>query len=505
MPDDASIPHVLQSGEVLLDRYVVGEPIAEGGMAAVRRGRDRQNSRPVALKVLYPHYEENETVRTRFIDEGRIQSLLSHPNIVEVYDIVRRPALAIVMEFVDGPTLDDYLDAQGPLGVDQILDVMLPVLSAIGFAHSQGVIHRDIKPSNVLLEPTDHGLVPKIMDFGVAKFDRDEELTEAGTTVGTLHYMSPEQILGADDIDGRADIYSLGVTIYKLCTGELPFNASTEFTLMMAQVEAEPTPPGEVFEEVAPELEEVVLRALEKEPERRFQSVRDLTSALLALRESLYEYAETDTDTAPIPRDLIAYAMEADEVAVDRTGELPMDAIEKAARMLAEGSEAGLDTTLELAAERIEASVRQDRKRAQTEPIEERDVGNSTTATAERLPAEEVPTDTREEVESGDTDHDKPLSEETTRPYHKDDLERAPTDPLAGASEPATDPLELAETNEESSEKIDKPEDNSAKAPRDEYNSEEPGAIEKRSRAFWLALIGAVAVVVAVGLSLLIF
>lgn len=312
----------LDPGQVVRGRYVIDKQIASGGMAAIHRAHERPSGRPVALKALYPYYSENPVVCTRFLDEGRIQRYLNHPNIIDVFEIIEEPPLAIVMEYIDGPSLEEYLSEHGPLSVPQLLSVMLPVLSAVGFAHQQGVIHRDIKPSNILLERAPFGFTPKVMDFGVAKVLRGQDLTADGTTVGTLHYMSPEQIVGSKNIDGRADIYSLGVTIYKLCTGEVPFNAATEFALMMAQVEATPTPPSKLQPGVPRRLEEIILRALAKRPDGRFQTVRELTTALLELRPRAHSDDTTDTLTAPLPADLLRHAMMADQVATDRTEEL---------------------------------------------------------------------------------------------------------------------------------------------------------------------------------------
>ncbi|MGM0558391.1 MAG: serine/threonine-protein kinase [Myxococcota bacterium] len=317
-----------QPGDILFDRYRVEAKIADGGMSTVYRCLDLHTRNKVALKVLYEVYNDKPVIRTRFIDEGRIQQMLTHPNIVDVYDVQESPdLLGIVMELVAGPTLEDHLEARGTLSTDTILRHGLPVLSAIGFAHSKGVIHRDIKPSNILLKPTSRGMVPRVMDFGVAKLVRGKDLTATGTTVGTLHYMSPEQIVGSKDIDGRADIYSLGCTLYKLCTGDVPFNAATEFALMMAQVEAPPTPPSELNPDVSPALEKVILRCLAKRPDDRYPSVKDLTLAMLELRS---DASEGDTDTIPISQDLLDYAMNADEVAIDRTGIIDVAALTEA-------------------------------------------------------------------------------------------------------------------------------------------------------------------------------
>ncbi len=291
-------------------------------MASIYLAVDESTRVEVAIKVLFSYYSDNAVIRARFLDEGRIQAMLRHPNIVHVYRVVANPLLCFVMEFVDGETLEDYLKNVGWLNDQEVLEVMLPVMSAIGLAHSKGIIHRDLKPSNILVQSTARGLIPKVMDFGVAKVTSGRDLTAAGTTVGTLHYMSPEQIVGSRSIDGRADIYSLGVTLFKLVTGEVPFNASTEFALMMAQVEAAPVAPSSIRAGVSPRMEKIILRALEKEPAKRFQSISEFTSALMTLGD---DPSVMDTDTISIPRELLEYAMMADEVATDRTAEYTME------------------------------------------------------------------------------------------------------------------------------------------------------------------------------------
>ncbi len=431
---DKSTAGTLEPGEVLLDRYVVEEQVAEGGMAAVHRVHDRRTGRKVALKVLYPFYSQNEVVRMRFLDEGRIQRYLDHPNIIDVYEIIEQPQLSILMEFIDGPTLEEYLVEQGPLDNQELLELMLPVLSAVGFAHHQGIIHRDIKPSNILLDPTPAGMVPKIMDFGVAKVERGKDLTEAGTTVGTLHYMSPEQIVGSKDIDGRADIYSLGVTIYKLCTGDVPFNASTEFALMMAQVEARPTPPRELRPEVSEQLEQIILKALSKKPHGRFRSVKELTSALLELEDNRVDLDQTDTDTAPIPAELLEYAMMADEIAVDRTGELDITRFQDL--ITTEREQPAVDSadeTMQLDAKRLQEQILQDRGAGQessadstmTMPVERPKAAGSVDSKERTQPFDRPSADDGEELPADTSSERRALSQETTQRFQKDELERS--------------------------------------------------------------------------------
>ena len=309
----------LTTGQLVLGRYRVERQIDEGGMASIYLAYDLQARQWVAIKCLYKIYSQSDVVRARFIDEGRIQMMLQHPHIVRVHQLLEQPTLAFVMEYIHGRTLEELLVERGVMETGEILEVMLPVLSALGLAHSRHIIHRDLKPSNILIERVGATWHPKVMDFGVAKLQRSDNLTATGTTVGTLHYMSPEQIVGSKKIDGRADIYSIGITLYKLCTGDVPFNAATEFALMMAQVEAPPRPPSQINRAISPEFEAVILKALAKRPEDRYQNIRDFTSALLALRD---EYGKETIDTINIPSFLLDYAMAADQIAVDKTDEI---------------------------------------------------------------------------------------------------------------------------------------------------------------------------------------
>ncbi len=323
MSTSETMPESIRAGMLFCERYRIERRLDDGGMATIYLARDESQDELVAIKVLFDRYSDNEVVRARFLDEGRIQAMLDHPNIVHVHRIITDPLLCFVMEYVDGNTLEEYLQENAPLDEAEIVDLMMPVMSAIGFAHNKGIVHRDLKPSNVLLDKGGAYLEPKVMDFGVAKISRGKELTIDGTTVGTLHYMSPEQIVGSSDIDGRADIYSLGCSLYKLCTGEVPFNASSEFALMMAHVEAEPTPPSELRSDLSSRMEEIILRALEKKPDRRFQTIKEMTAELIELADSGDE--ERITITRPIPGHILKFAMDADEVANDKTQEMRLE------------------------------------------------------------------------------------------------------------------------------------------------------------------------------------
>lgn len=430
----AQHPHsqnrTLNPGTVVRGRYVVEEKIAEGGMASIHRTLDRKTGKHVALKALYPYYCEQPVVCTRFLDEGRIQRYLEHPNIIDVFEVIETAPLAIIMEYIQGPTLEEFLAERGPLSTQEILNLMLPVLSAVGFAHQKGIIHRDLKPSNILLEETPTAWVPKVMDFGVAKVTRGQDLTADGTTVGTLHYMSPEQIVGSKGIDGRADIYSLGVTLYKLCTGDVPFNAATEFALMMAQVEAPPTPPTQLRPEVSAQLEAIILRTLAKKPDDRFQNIGELTGALLELKEQSEAVDPTETLTLQFPEELLRHAMMANEVAVDRTSEL--DILESAE--FAQHAHAGAATVERAPGGSLEPTMQLDRGRLRQKILADREGAQSLRGEDLRRIRESLP----------DTKDTRPLERETTRERNTPDS-RAFTRPF---QRPTVPPSESAETTE---------------------------------------------------------
>lgn len=405
MPNKEPTAESIHPGMLYCGRYRIEEHLATGGMATVYRASDTDsNDEQVAIKVLFGRYSDNDVVRARFLDEGRIQSMLDHPNIVGVQRIISEPVLSFVMEYIDGETLEDYLQREAPLDERDILDLFMPVMSAVGFAHSKGIVHRDLKPSNVLLREAGGYLEPKVMDFGVAKVSHGKDRTADGTTVGTLHYMSPEQIVGARDIDGRADIYSLGCSLYKLCTGDVPFNASTEFALMMAQVEAPPTPPSDIRDDISEMLEQIILRALAKEPEHRFQTIKEMTSRLMELGDNS---GQRDTITRQIPAQLLQYALEADEVVRDQTDEIRLaptttdqhpqigaDDIDEAARTLELSSSA----IREIETDRLRA---QRRKSGETRSLPQVDAAAQSTADADET-VEQMAVDRVEELRRTD-------------------------------------------------------------------------------------------------------
>jgi eukaryotic-like serine/threonine-protein kinase len=265
--------------DVLVDRYELGPVLGQGGMARVYRGLDRQLRRQVAIKVLAPPFDRDREFVERFQREARAAAGLSHPNIVAVFDSGSDDGTHfIVTELVDGETLADRLRRDGPMPSGEAVAVAVHVARALAAAHERGLIHRDIKPGNVMLLPD--GRV-KVVDFGIARAAGSDTLTNTGVVLGSTAYLSPEQA-GGQPVDERADLYALGCVLYEMLTGQVPFSADTPIATMYRHVNEDAPPPSTVAP-VQPELEDVVLRCLEKDPKRRFASAAELEAALLAV------------------------------------------------------------------------------------------------------------------------------------------------------------------------------------------------------------------------------
>ncbi len=271
------------TGELLGGRYSMLDTIGEGGMATVYRATDTFLQRTVAIKVLRPQYASDAEFRERFRREAQSAAALSHPNIVNVYDVGRdNGSNYIVMECVDGRTLNDIITSEGRLSADRTAEYSMQILDALGHAHSNGVIHRDIKPHNILI--TRDGRV-KVTDFGIARAVSASALTETGRVIGTVNYTSPEQARGAA-ATAESDIYSLGVVMYEMLTGRLPFAGDTPVSVALKHVQEEPTPLSLVNPGVPPEFERVVMRALAKSPDDRWRTARSFKSAIVRARQA---------------------------------------------------------------------------------------------------------------------------------------------------------------------------------------------------------------------------
>ena len=256
-----------------IGQYEILDLLGDGGMGSVYRGRDPRFDRPVAIKVLHPQLARDPGIVERFRSEAVIQAKLRHPSIVMVHDFVAEGAvLAIVMEMIEGTSLAGVLEkARGPMAPARAVRLMTQILSAMAYAHRQQLVHRDIKPSNVLVELLDGEEVAKVMDFGIAKILGTEKLkTATGATMGTLSYMSPEQVRSPKNVDARSDIYSLGVVLYEMLTGRTPFDADSEYELMDRIVREEPPVPSRVIQGIPPSFDAVVRRAMAKQPEDRY-------------------------------------------------------------------------------------------------------------------------------------------------------------------------------------------------------------------------------------------
>ena len=240
--------------------------------------------RLVALKVLAPYLVQDPEILERFRFEARNQAQLVHPNITMVYSfLVEDEQAFLVLEFIDGETLESRINREGRIVAMEALPIFRKILGALGYAHSKGVIHRDIKPGNIAF--TSEGNV-KIMDFGIAlNIEETGRLTRTGHILGTPHYMAPEQILG-QEVTFRTDIYALGITLFEMLTGRLPFDSKSDFEVRVAQINHPPPSPRSFgYQDITPELEEVILKALAKEPEERFASAGEFLQALEAAVE----------------------------------------------------------------------------------------------------------------------------------------------------------------------------------------------------------------------------
>lgn len=277
-----------EPGDVVGDRYRVVRRIGIGGMGAVYEARHVETQRAVAIKVLLPHLTEDERLAFRFGQEARISASIGHRGIVEVYDLgidERRGEMFIVMELLEGIELESRLEREGALPVDEVIRIGVELADAVAAAHEHGFVHRDLKPQNVFLANTDQGLeIIKVLDFGLAKLldgqGDDTCLTRTGEFFGTPLFMSPEQLRNAKDIDGRTDVYSIGVILYQALTGVHPFDAVNLTMLILKVATTSPKPLGELRPEIPHEVSQVVERAMSKERDQRFQSAAELRDAL---------------------------------------------------------------------------------------------------------------------------------------------------------------------------------------------------------------------------------
>ncbi len=264
----------------MVGRYLTLSRVGVGGMGVVYRAHDTELNRTVALKVLPPHLCQHQEYLKRFRTEARAQARLNNSNVITLFELMEHPVgEVLVLEYVEGETLESRLRHYGPLPAVDAVRLFDQALRGVEHIHQMGVVHRDLKPSNIFI--TRDGAV-KLMDFGIARLLDSHDPSQTGTMVGTLLYISPEQINGRET-DARSDIYTIGVSLFEAVTGRLPFERRTDYALMHAHVQENPPSPKEFQRRLPPEMESVILKAIEKDPMRRFQSAAEFRAALFGL------------------------------------------------------------------------------------------------------------------------------------------------------------------------------------------------------------------------------
>lgn len=260
-------------GKRLDGRYEIEEVIGIGGMAVVYKAHDVANNMTVAVKIMKDEYIDNEEFCRRFRNESRAIALLSHKNIVKVFDVYNTPKLQyLVMEYIDGITLKEYIEQQHVLSWKEAVHFTTQILKALQHAHDKGVIHRDIKPQNIML--LENGDI-KVTDFGIARFARSETRTITDKAIGSVHYIAPEQARGGNT-DARSDVYSVGVMMYEMLTGKLPFEAENAVSVAVMQMQADPKMPRDINPSIPEGLEEITMQAMQKDPVNRYQTASDM-------------------------------------------------------------------------------------------------------------------------------------------------------------------------------------------------------------------------------------
>jgi len=271
-------------GREIGGRYRLTAPLGEGGMSTLWRAVDQQLDREVAVKILRPQYSADPGFAARFRQEARAVASLAHPNIVSVYDYGTDADGAtqyIVMQLVEGRDLAAILKERGRISADDAVQVAIAVASALEAAHRRGIVHRDVKPGNILI--TDDGDV-KVTDFGIARAVSEASMTVTGTTLGSVHYFSPEQARG-DEVTGRSDVYALGIVLYEMLTGHRPFEGDSAAGVALKRLTENPPRPMVAGQPLPPGLEAILRRALEREPDKRFPDAGSFAEALRAWRK----------------------------------------------------------------------------------------------------------------------------------------------------------------------------------------------------------------------------
>jgi eukaryotic-like serine/threonine-protein kinase len=279
--------------------YEIISVLGAGGMGKVYKVRNVISERVEAMKILLPDLTSNQSLADRFLREIRLLATLHHPNIAALRTaLTYENQLVMIIEYVEGETLANRI-ARAPMSTAEVVNYSDQCLTALSYAHKQNIIHRDIKPANMMLTPD--GVV-KLMDFGIARSNKDGSLTSTGTTLGSLNYMPPEQVRG-EGADARSDIYSFGASLYEMLTGKLPFDTDSQYALMTAQLNSDPPPPITIRGDLPPALNQIIMMCMAKDPEKRFQSADALRAALKTIPVSALPPARTTAvpGNAPSP------------------------------------------------------------------------------------------------------------------------------------------------------------------------------------------------------------
>ena len=299
---------VLEPGTEL-DSYRIDAPIAKSGMATIFRATDTRDGRTVALKIPHPDMEADPILYDRFKREAAIGERLEHPNVMRVFGDAKRSRIYMVMEWCDGHLLRKILD-EGRLPRERAIKIAIQVLKALDYIHSNGVVHRDLKPENIMVDSNDH---IKLIDFGIAGDTASRRLTYANftTTLGTPDYIAPEQVKGKRG-DARTDLYSMGVILYEMLTGKLPFNGPSPLAAMNDRLLNHPVPPTVADSSVTPQLQEIVYRALERDPRNRYASaqqfIRDLEHPEQVGVEDRIEFRDWQKRKSALSRKILYYS-----------------------------------------------------------------------------------------------------------------------------------------------------------------------------------------------------
>ena len=290
-------------GKRLDGRYEIREIIGVGGMAVVYKAYDNVDDKIVAIKILKDEFSGNDEFLRRFKNESKAIAVLSHPNIVKVFDVSFGDLIQyIVMEYIDGITLKEYIEQQGPLSWNDAVRLTLQILRGLQHAHDKGVVHRDVKPHNIMVLAD--GTI-KVTDFGIARFARSGQRTITDKAIGSVHYISPEQARG-ENTDEKADIYSVGVMLYEMITGTLPFQAESAVSVAIMQLQKDPKLPRDINGSIPLGLEQITMHAMQKEPARRYKSAAEMLCDLEEFKKNPavsfdYDYFVDDSPTKFIP------------------------------------------------------------------------------------------------------------------------------------------------------------------------------------------------------------